>query len=259
MRPLVSIITPMFNSEAFISDTIDSVINQTYKNWELLLIDDCSTDSTIQIVNPFLSKHQNIKLLKNNKNLGAAISRNKGIEAANGKYIAFLDADDLWKPKKLEIQIEFMETHNCDICFSNYEQIDETGKALNKLVKALPELTYKKYLKSNYIGNLTGVYNVDVLGKIKAPNLRKRQDWALWLLAIKKSKKPAIGISQSLAYYRIRKNSMSSNKIHLLKHNYLVYRKGLGFSILKSAYYMLIFLNEHFFVKSKQLVSTNTI
>lgn len=259
MKPLVSIITPLLNSEAFISETINSVINQTYTNWELLLIDDASSDSTLEIVNLFTSKYPYIKLLKNEVNLGAAISRNKGIEASKGDFIAFLDADDLWKPQKLEIQIAFMQMQDCVVCFSSYEQINEVGKPLNKLIKALPELTYHKLLKSNYIGNLTGVYNVAVLGKIKAPNLRKRQDWLLWLLAIKTSGKPAKSIQESLAYYRVRKDSMSSNKINLLKHNYWVYKKGLGFSTIKSVYYLLRFLHEHFFVKSKQTVATNTI
>lgn len=249
----------MFNSEAFISETINSIINQTYTNWELLLIDDASTDNTLQIANQFTSKHPNIKLLKNESNLGAAISRNNGIEAAKGKFIAFLDADDVWKSQKLQTQITFMQSQNCDVCFSSYEQMDEIGKPLNKLIKALPELTYNKYLKSNYIGNLTGMYNAEVLGKIKAPNLRKRQDWLLWLTAIKTSGKPAKSTPESLAYYRVRKDSISSNKINLLKYNYLVYRKGLGFSVLKSVFYMLLFLYEHFFVKSKQTVSINTI
>lgn len=249
----------MFNSEAFISETINSVINQTYKNWELLLIDDFSTDKTLEIVIQFLIHNPNIKLLKNEINSGAAISRNKGLEASQGDYIAFLDADDIWKPEKLELQLKFMQSENCDVCFSSYEQIDENGKPLSKLVKALPELTYQKYLKSNYIGNLTGIYNAKILGKIKAPNLRMRQDWLLWLAAIQKSGKPARSVQESLAYYRVRKDSMSSNKINLLKHNYWVYRKGLGFSTLKSVWYMGVFLKEHFFVKSKQVVSINTI
>lgn len=247
----------MFNSEEFISESINSVMNQSYHNWELLLIDDCSTDKTIEIVNQYIVENNKIKLFKSELNQGAALSRNRGIKAAQGDYIAFLDADDLWKPNKLEIQIAFMETNQCDVCFSSYEQIDEKGKPLNKLIQALPELTYQKYLKSNYIGNLTGIYNAKTLGKITAPNLRKRQDWLLWLAAIKKSGKPAQGIQESLAYYRVRKNSMSSNKIDLLKHNYWVYKKGLGFSTLKSIGYMLIFLNEHFFLKSKQMVSIN--
>ncbi|HIC32028.1 MAG TPA: glycosyltransferase family 2 protein [Flavobacteriaceae bacterium] len=251
MQPLVSIITPMYNSEKFILKTIGSVVNQTYTNWELILIDDRSTDNTIKIVEDFKSKYANIKLLQNDTNLGAAKSRNKAILEAKGDYIAFLDADDLWKPNKLDLQIQFMQTHNCDVSFSSYEQIDENGKPLYKLVQALPKLTYNKYLKTNYIGNLTGMYNAKTLGKITSPDLRKRQDWLLWLAAVKKSGKPALGIQKSLAYYRVRNNSISSNKIEMLKYNYLVYKKGLGFSTIKSLYRMLIFLREQFMVKSK--------
>ena len=253
----VSIITPMFNAEIFISDSITSVINQTYKNWELLLIDDCSNDNTLKIIQPFLQAHSNIKLIKNQVNSGAAISRNKGIQAAKGNYITFLDADDLWKPGKLKTQITFIEKENCDVCFCSYDLINEKGDKLNKQVKALEILSYTKLLKSNYIGNLTGMYNARVLGEITTSNLRKRQDWLLWLAAIKKSGKPARGIQESLAYYRIHENSMSSNKLSLVKHNYWVYKKGLRFSTVKSIFSMLVFLNEHFFVKSKQTIKIN--
>lgn len=255
MKPLVSVITPIYNSQNFIEQTIQSVINQTYSNWELWLIDDCSSDASLNIVASYVSKYSNIKLLKNQINSGAAISRNKGISQAKGDYIAFLDADDLWKPNKLEVQVAFMQANNCDVCYTSYEQIDETGQSLHKLVKALPSLTYQKYLKTNYIGNLTGMYNVKTLGKITAPNLRKRQDWLLWLSAIKTSGEEALGVQQSLAYYRVRKDSMSANKFELLKHNYWVYKKGLGFSTIKSLYRMLIFIREQFFVKSKLIVS----
>ena len=257
MKPLVSIITPLFNSETYISETINSVLNQSYSNWELILIDDCSKDKTLEIVETFLSKSTKIKLLKNQENLGAAITRNKGIEASKGDYIAFLDADDIWKPQKLETQVNVMLTQNCDVSFSSYEQIDKNGNLLGKLVEALPELTYIKLLKSNYIGNLTGMYNAQILGKIKAPNLRKRQDWLLWLIALKTSGKPARGIQESLAFYRVHEDSMSSNKFNLIKYNYWVYRKGLQFSTLKSIGCMCIFLYEHFFVKSKRIISTN--
>ena len=249
----------MFNSEYYISDTINSVLDQTYKNWELLLVDDHSTDKTLDIAKSFAGKHTNIIVLENHSNLGAAVSRNKGIMEAKGKYIAFLDADDLWKPKKLETQLTFMMTENCDVCFSSYELINEKGLHLNKLVKALPSLNYKKLLKSNYIGNLTGVYNAEVLGKISTPNLLKRQDWLLWLLAIKKSGKPARGLQESLAYYRVHENSMSFNKWNLVKYNYWVYKKGLGFSSLKSVYCFMVFLVEQLFVKSRQIISTKKI
>jgi glycosyltransferase involved in cell wall biosynthesis len=249
----------MYNSEDFISETIGSIINQTYSNWELILIDDFSRDNTLQIIKSFLKEYSNIKLLKNDANCGAALSRNKGILEAKGQYITFLDADDLWKPHKLETQLTFMENENCDVSFSSYDLINENGEPLNKRINVLQTLSYNKLLKSNYIGNLTGMYNAKVLGKITSPNLKKRQDWLIWLAAIKKSRKSALGIQESLAYYRVRKDSMSSNKLNLLKHNYWVYKKGLGFSSLKSMYFMIVFLTEHFFVKSKQTVSINKI
>jgi teichuronic acid biosynthesis glycosyltransferase TuaG len=255
MESSVSIITPMHNSEAFLSETINSVLNQTYKNWELFLIDDCSTDNTLEMAQSFSNTYTNIELLKNSTNLGAALSRNLGIEKSKGDFIAFLDADDLWKPEKLEKQLDFTKKYNCDVCFSSYELINEKGEKLNKIVKALPVLSYNKLLKSNYVGNLTGLYDAKTLGKIQTTNLRKRQDWLLWLEAIKKSGKPAKGIQESLAYYRVRKDSMSSNKLKLLKYNYWVYRKGLQFSIIKSIYFFILFLFEQFFVKSKQIVS----
>lgn len=252
--PLVSIITASYNSEKFIHATIKSVINQTYSNWELIIIDDASSDTTIQIINTFTSAHSNIKCLKNTQNQGAAFTRNRGIKIAKGHYIAFLDADDVWQTEKLKQQITFMEERNLSVSFSSYNLIDENGNSLNRTVIALPKITYGKLLKCNYIGNLTGVYNAKKLGKVYAPNLKKRQDWLLWLEAVKRSKTPALGIDIPLASYRIRANSMSSNKWNLLKYNYLVYHKGLGFSIPKSVYQMVVFLYEYFFIKSKQTV-----
>lgn len=240
----VSIITATFNSERFIEQTIISVLNQTYTNWELIIVDDASTDSTLSIINIFSSKHTNIRVFVNETNQGAAITRNKGTEEARGDFIAFLDGDDLWKPTKLEKQLSFMAKRKADVSFSSYDLMDEDGELLHKTVKALPKLSYKKFLKCNYIGNLTGIYNVSALGKLYAPNLRKRQDWLLWLKAVEKSGKPALGMEESLAIYRVRKNSISSNKIQMLKYNYLVYRKGLGFSVLKSVYSLMFFLYE---------------
>ena len=251
---LVSIITPTYNSEAFIEATIKSVLAQTYKNWELIVIDDASVDNTLNVIQPYIEAYPNIKLIVNKENLGAALTRNKGIKLAEGHFIAFLDGDDVWKPQKLETQVNFMLNNNLAVCFCSYDLMDETGGLLGKTVKALPILNHKKLLRSNYIGNLTGMYNTAILGKIYAPNLRKRQDWLLWLDAVKKSGQPAIGIKESLAVYRLRKASMSSNKLNLLKYNYLVYRKGLKFSTFKSMFCFVIFLWEHFMVKPKQTV-----
>lgn len=252
----VSIITATYNSERYIEQTIISVLKQTYTKWELIIVDDASTDNTLSVINTLSLKYDNIRVFQNKTNQGAALTRNRGTEKAKGNFIAFLDGDDLWKPTKLEKQLSFMIRHNIDVCFSSYDLMDEEGHFLNKTVKALHKLSYQKFLKCNYIGNLTGMYNTKTLGKIYAPNLRKRQDWLLWLKAVEKSNKPVLGIEESLAIYRVRKNSISSNKINMLKYNYLVYRKGLGFSILKSLYSMVNFLYEYFFVKSKQTVSS---
>lgn len=257
MLPKVSIITPVFNSEKFIVKTIESVLSQTYEQWEMILVDDASSDASVEIIEQFQINNPQIKLFQLKHNEGTAVARNKATELATGDYIAFLDADDLWEPNKLEQQIKTMLSQNLDVCFSSYELINEAGQSLNKVVQALPVLSYEKLLKSNYIGNLTGIYNVKTLGKIFVPNLKKRQDWLLWLIALQRSNKPAMSINNVLAKYRIRDNSISSNKFNLIKYNYWVYKKGLGFSTIKAALKMLIFLKEHFFIKPKQIVFIN--
>tara|TARA_R100001369_G_scaffold29172_1_gene52440 strand:- start:130149 stop:130928 length:780 start_codon:yes stop_codon:yes gene_type:complete len=252
--PLVSVIMPAYNSGAFISEAIQSVLAQTHTNLELLVIDDASKDNTIEITEAFQSKDSRIKLFKNTSNKGAGITRNIGIKEAKGTFIAFLDADDLWLPEKLNIQLEFMATHDLAMTFSSYNLMDESGILLNKKVKALPVLTYQKLLRSNYVGNLTGIYNVNMLGKIYCPELRKRQDWALWLTILSKIDSTK-GIEKPLANYRIRENSISKNKTALLKYNYLIYSEFLKYSRLKSLVKMGVFLKEHFFVKNKQISS----
>ena len=250
-QPLVSIITPMFNSASFIADCIKSIQSQSYKNWELYLIDDASTDQTLQIVKPFIESDSRIKLITNAVNSGAAVARNLGISYASGDFIAFLDADDLWLPNKLEIQVSVLLNSQCAVCFSSYYQINEPGTKKVALINALPKLTYSKLLKSNYIGNLTGIYSVKSLGKITSLNLRKRQDWLLWLQALKVSKHPAIGVLEPLAHYRVRSQSISANKLGLVKYNYWVYKKGLNFTTLRSVWRTTVFLIEHVFIKTR--------
>ncbi|MBC2843846.1 glycosyltransferase family 2 protein [Winogradskyella flava] len=257
MRPLVSIITPMFNNADVIDKTINSVLNQTYENWELILVDDASSDNTIEKLTSITTDNSKIKLYKQRKNKGAAEARNLGTKMAMGDYIAFLDADDLWKENKLELQTNILSFGNSDVVFGSYELIDSGGESLKKKVNALKSLSYNKLLKANYIGNLTGMYNCSSLGKIYTKDLKKRQDWLLWLEALKRSEKPAIGISESLAYYRISQGSLSSNKISLIKHNFNIYRKGLEFSYIKSLFYLMVFLNEHIFVKQRLIKPTD--
>ena len=253
--PLVSIITPLYNAEKFVSETILSIQNQTYSHWELLIVDDASNDASVAIAKDFLEKDDRINLVQLEENKGAAYCRNHATELAKGSFIAFLDADDLWHPEKLEKQLHFMQTTNSDVSLTNYLLINEEGKSLQKRVKALPSLSYKKQHSNNYVGNLTGIYNASALGKILAPNIRKRQDWAVWLEAIKRSGKPAKGLQEDLAFYRVHANSMSANKSRLIKYNYRFYRDYLGYSGIVSSIYLLRFFWEYFFIRPKQIES----
>ena len=251
-QPLVSIITPLYNAAPYISQTINAVLAQTYSNWEHIIVDDVSTDNSISIVETLFQKDPRIKLVKGTSNKGAAHCRNKATILAQGDFIAFLDADDLWHPTKLARQISFMQEHQCDVCYTSYTHIDRQGNSLKKRIKALPYISYQKQHSNNYIGNLTGIYNCKRLGKITAPNIRKRQDWAVWLEAIKKSGKPALGIQEELAYYRVHENNMSGNKLNLIKYNYAFYKEYLGYSKLKSFIYLLRFFWEYFVHRPKQ-------
>ena len=255
MEDLVSIITPAHNAEKFISQTIQSVLKQSYFNWEMIIVDDFSSDKTTDIVDSFILKDKRIKLIKLEKNSGAGEARNTAIEFTKGKYIAFLDSDDLWKTDKLEKQLVFMAKNNLPFTFSFYECIDEEGNLLNKIVEAPKKLTYQQLFFCNYIGNLTAIYNVEELGKIPISSIRKRQDWMLWLTILKKIK-IAQPVPESLAFYRVRKNSISSSKIKLLKHNFNVYRKFHKHNFLISLVNLLKFLVVHFIVKPKYTKTT---
>ena len=249
--PLVSIITPLYNAQNYISNTIKSIQSQTYKNWEHIIVDDCSTDNSINIVKQYAATETRIHFITLSRNSGAAVTRNKAIEAAKGTYIAFLDADDLWHPEKLSKQIAFMQANDCNVSYTSYLHIDHSGELLGKRIKALPTLSYKKQHTNNYIGNLTGIYHSKRIGKIIAPNIKKRQDWAVWLEAIKRSKKPALGLQEDLAFYRIHDTSMSSNKLNLIKYNFQFYKRYLGYSYVKATSCLLRFFWEYFTERKK--------
>lgn len=252
MNELVSIITPSFNSEKYISEAIQSVINQTYKNWELLIVDDFSSDTTSSIVKRFQITDTRIQFVRLDKNSGAGVARDAALQLAKGRYIAFLDSDDIWKPEKLEKQLAFMKQENQPFTFSFYDCIDEDSKPLNRRVGAPNPLTYKQYFFCNYVGNLTGIYDANYFGKIAISSFRKRQDWILWLTIIKKirSTKP---VPESLAFYRIRKDSLSTSKIKLLKHNYAVYREFHKMNIILSLICMIGFLFTQLIIKPRYI------
>ena len=158
-KGLVSIITPNYNCEKFIEETINSVLAQTYNNWEMIIVDDCSSDKSFEIACAYSNKDKRIKVFKNEKNSGAAISRNKAIEMSRGEYLAFLDSDDIWMPNKIQTQLSFMKQHNCDFSFTEYEHIDENGISLKKIAKVINKLTYRKMLFHCWPGCLTVMYN----------------------------------------------------------------------------------------------------
>ena len=229
---LVSVIMPAYNSERFIKQAINSVQNQTYQNFEIIVVDDCSTDNTNELVKDLCKEDKRIILLKNNKNEGAAISRNKAIEAAKGKYIAFLDSDDLWLPSKLEKQLTFMETNGYYFTNTSYSKTDENNNDLNTVVESVTG-DYNKLLK--YCpGNSTVIYNSEKLGKYLIENIRKRNDYVMWLKIVKDAN--TYGLNEVLGKHRLVKGSISSNKILLLKYQWIVYRKIEKLSIIESFY-----------------------
>ena len=237
MNDLVSIITPNYNSEDFIEETLLSIIAQTYKNWELLIVDDCSTDKSMNIIKKYSLLDNRINIFNLKKNSGAAIARNKAIKESKGNFIAFLDSDDLWLPEKLEKQLVFMITNNYNLTYTSYSIITNNSLKPKKNVLCKATLNYQQMLYSNKIGCLTAVYNSNNLGKIYMPEIRKRQDYALWL-KILKIEKNAFGLEEILALYRDRSNSISNNKIEMLKWNWFLYRKIEKLSYIKSIFYV---------------------
>lgn len=250
---LVSIVTPLYNSEKYIEETILSVLAQTYENWEMLIIDDCSIDNGPNIVKKYIEQDERIKYLKLEKNSGAAVSRNKAIELAEGEYIAFLDSDDLWKKEKLEKQVKFMKENNYAISFTEYEEIDENSKKLNILIKSPKKpVTYRRYLLTNPIGCLTGVYSVKKLGKVYMPNLRKRQDTGFWLNILKKDK--AYSLKENLALYRINSSSLSFKKTDLFRYHWYLYREIETLTIIESSFYIFsTIITKIFKLKEKKI------
>ena len=255
MSSLVSIITPSFNSEKFISQTIYSVLNQTHQNWELLIIDDCSTDETFSIISNFAYQDSRIKIFKLDKNSGAGVARNFAIQQASGNYIAFLDADDLWKPEKLEKQIGFMEEQKIPFTFSFYETIDEAGNLRNETITTPLKISYKQLYYCNWIGNLTGIYSVDFFGRIPISTIKKRQDWMLWLQIVKQIE-IAIPVAESLAYYRVRHDSISASKWKLITFNFKVYRNFHQRNFIAACFDTIRFLYVQLVIKPKFKIST---
>lgn len=231
---LVSVIMPAYNCENFIKFSLDSVLAQVYENWELIIVDDCSTDNTKEIINSYMKKDKRIKYYRLNENSGAAIARNKAVEKAKGEFIAFLDSDDIWHPEKLVKQIKFMNSKQINFSCTSYLKIDENGNLFNRVVKAEKKSGYNDLLKTAP-GNSTVMYNAYKLGKFYIPKIKKRNDYVMWLKIIR-SEGNLYGLDENLASHRVRKGSISSNKISLLKYHWIVYRRIENLTLVKSIY-----------------------
>jgi len=244
---LVSIITPTYNSEKFISETIKSVLNQTYTNWELLITDDLSTDNTVAIVESHAKNDSRIKLFKLEKNSGAAIARNNSINNSRGRYIAFLDSDDLWLLNKLELQIEFMKKGNYALTYTSYEKFKNKDTFISNIY-SLNKLNYNNMLKNNYIGCLTAIYDSKLLGKMFMPNIRRRQDYALWLKILKRIDY-AYGLDMVLSKYRVLETSLSKGFIANLKYTFYLFRDVENFGCVKAFFltikYLIFYLKKN--------------
>jgi len=249
MNELVSVITPSYNSASFIEDSINSVIQQTYDNWELIIVDDASTDHSRDIIKRMAKKDKRILPIFLSNNSGSAIARNTAINNSQGRYIAFLDADDMWRREKLEKQIAFMRENNFAFSFTSYQPISEDRKKLYREIKAPKVIDYEGLLKNTIIGCLTVVIDTKKVNDIKMPNLRTSQDLALWLSILKHGTR-AYGFVENLAFYRVVKQSNTSNKLKVMLGVWKIYRDYENLNFIKSLW---CFLNYGFNALKKRI------
>ena len=226
MNDLVSIITPSYQTAAYIAETIESVLAQTYTNWEMIIVDDCSKDATDEVVAPYL-KDSRIRYYKNEKNSGAAVSRNRALREAKGRWIAFLDSDDLWSPEKLEKQIDFMEKNQYAFSYTEYEEIDEKSNFMGVYVsgpKKISEFGMHQYC---WVGCLTVMYDVNVVGLIQIEDIKKNNDYAMWIKVCQKA--DCYLLDEQMAKYRKRSGSISRHGIMtMIGWHYKLWHEAVG-------------------------------
>ncbi|AFJ01902.1 Putative N-acetylgalactosaminyl-diphosphoundecaprenol glucuronosyltransferase [Methylophaga frappieri] len=232
---LVSIITPLHNAEEYITQTIESVLGQTYSNWELIIVDDVSSDNSVVLVEKYVAQYARVKLIRLEQNSGAAVARNAAIKVAKGRYLAFLDSDDLWLPTKLEKQLAFMQETGHPFTYTAYEKINESGRLIGK-VGVPVRVNYQQLLKTCYLGCLTVMLDRTYFDDISMPLIRRRQDFGLWLRLLKKVDF-AYGIRDVLGQYRVHEKSISSNKFTTSAYTWQLYRQVEQLNLLKSLYY----------------------
>lgn len=258
MNALVSVIMPNYNGGKFLAETIGSVLAQTYRNWELLITDDCSTDGSAALIREYAEKDPRIKLFVQEKNGGAAAARNRSLNEAKGKWIAFLDSDDVWKPEKLERQLAFMGENGYAFSCTKYEHIDENSRPLGKVVVSPKVIGKHKMFRYCYLGCLTVMYDAETVGLLQTDERigNGLNDYALWLKAVKKAK--CYYLDECLAAYRVRNSSLShGKKARLIKEHYRLMRIGEGRNCLVSLWYTCVHMlfgvmKKLFYVKKKR-------
>jgi teichuronic acid biosynthesis glycosyltransferase TuaG len=248
--PLVSVVMPAYNAAAYISASIQSVLDQTYPHLELIIIDDCSTDNTREIVEAYQAKDERIILRSNPHNLRVAATRNKGIEAARGKYLAFLDSDDLWLPNKLQYQVELLESGSVDMLCSSYFRFYADGKEV--LVNPPKRIDFSGMMAGNPVGNLTGIYNCEKLGKFYQKAVG-HEDYIMWIHIVKAAGL-ATGIQIPLAKYRVLETSVSSNKFRSAYWVWLVFRNELQMNLFSSGINFYKYFSTSIFTRIKKYI-----
>lgn len=234
---LVSIVMPAYNCEKYVVEAINSILAQTYRNWELLVLDDGSKDNTLRIIEEFSQNDSRIKALPNGKNMGVSATRNRGIELASGEWIAFLDSDDMWEPEKLEKQFEIVDKEAAEFLFTGSSYINEEGEPYKGIFEVPEKITYKKLRNLNVISCSSVLVRKKYFENIKMEKDEMHEDYAVWLRILKFGV-TAYGVNEPLLIYRISRNSKSGNKMKTIKMTYKVFR-FVGINPIGSAYFMM--------------------
>jgi glycosyltransferase involved in cell wall biosynthesis len=247
----VSVIMPVYNGRNTMQMALDSILQQDYRPIQVIVVDDASDDDSYAFAKAYSQKTTDTRVeiivLKNDINKGAGETRNLALQHATGHYISFLDADDLWKPHKLTVQVTAMRDCGASVCYSAYDLFRDQPERPIAIQKVFSLLTFDRLCKANYIGNLTGIYDAQAIGKVPIPDMRKRQDWAMWLDVLKLAG-PAIGIKETLASYRLGAG-LSASKMGLISYNFAIYNDHLGYNWLKSVVCLGRFFIEQYLVK----------
>lgn len=234
---MVSIITPAYNAKEYIHDTIKSVMDQTYSQWELIIIDDCSTDNTFDIAQEYATIDSRIKVIRTSQNGGVARARNIGLEQASGDYIAFVDSDDLWVPEKLSKQVTFMQSKGCILSFTDFQRFNANDGVLGRVIKCPKKMKASDILRNTAIGCLTVMVDRKKVGDFRMPLLNHTEDNVTWYNILKRMNSYAYNLGEVLSYYREGNASLTKNKGKSAMQQWKTYREYFHFSIIRSTYY----------------------